>query len=317
MLLFASALLSVAALSPQESCCNATIPVSMPVESMLSDERARAKADIVDTAIGAGQFSTLVTAVKAADLVDVLKGEGPFTVFAPADSAFAKIPSERLGALIEDKAALANVLTYHVVPGRLMAKDVLASQWLETAQGQSLWVNMKDGKPMIDGAQIVKTDIACSNGVIHVIDSVVQPRKDIVDVAVANGSFNTLVAAVKAAGLVETLKSRGPFTVFAPTDEAFAAIPEADLKALLQDKKKLTSILTYHVVPGRVLSTDLKPAKRPSAVSTAQGSSVMVLLSEDGKVTVNDANVVMADLIVGNGVIHVIDKVILPESTDS
>ena len=137
-------------------------------------------------------------------------------------------------------------------------------------------------------------------------------KPDIVDTAVSAGSFKTLVSAVTAAGLVETLKSKGPFTVFAPTDEAFAAIPAADLEALLKDKAKLTAILTYHVVPGRVLSTDLKPSQQASDVNTAQGSAIQVRRSESGEVSINDAKVALADLIVGNGVIHVIDRVILP-----
>ena len=165
--------------------------------------------DIVDTAVAAGSFKTLVKAVQAAELVDVLKGEGPFTVFAPTDEAFAKIPAADLNALIKDKKALTSVLTYHVVPGRIMAKDVLKTSWAKTAQGQSLWVHMDGKAPMIDGAKIVKTDIECSNGVIHVIDAVVMPRKDIVDTAVGAGSFKTLVAAVQGCGPGRHLEGRG------------------------------------------------------------------------------------------------------------
>jgi uncharacterized surface protein with fasciclin (FAS1) repeats len=131
---------------------------------------------------------------------------------------------------------------------------------------------------------------------------------DIVDTAVKAGSFNTLVAAVKAAGLVETLKGPGPFTVFAPTDEAFAKIPKEQLAALLKDKKKLTSILTYHVVAGKVMAADVKPGE----VKTVQGSAFMVKAS-DGKVMVDGANVVKTDIDTSNGVIHVIDNVIIPK----
>jgi uncharacterized surface protein with fasciclin (FAS1) repeats len=131
--------------------------------------------DIVDTAAGAEQFKTLVTAVKAADLVDTLKGEGPFTVFAPTDEAFAKIPKEKLEALLKDKKALAAVLTYHVVPGKVMAADVVKLDSAKTAQGQSLKIVTKDGKVTVNGANVVKTDIVCKNGVIHVIDAVLLP----------------------------------------------------------------------------------------------------------------------------------------------
>ena len=134
------------------------------------------KKDIVDTAVAAGDFSTLVTAVKAAGLVETLKGEGPFTVFAPTDAAFAKVPTETLNALLADKAALANVLTYHVVAGKVMAADVVKLTSAVTVQGQSVSIEVKDGKVYVDGAQVVATDIKASNGVIHVIDAVILPK---------------------------------------------------------------------------------------------------------------------------------------------
>ncbi len=131
--------------------------------------------------------------------------------------------------------------------------------------------------------------------------------KDIVDTAVAAGSFKTLAAALQAAGLIETLKGKGPFTVFAPTDEAFAKIPKADLEALLKDKAKLTAVLTYHVVPGKVMAKDVKAGK----VKTVQGSELT--LSTTGGVKVDAANVVKTDIVADNGVIHVIDSVVLPK----
>jgi uncharacterized surface protein with fasciclin (FAS1) repeats len=132
-------------------------------------------ADIVDTAVKAGSFNTLVTAVKAAGLVDTLKGPGPFTVFAPTDEAFAKIPKEQLAELLKDKKKLTSILTYHVVPGKVMAADVKPGE-VKTVQGASLMVKADDGKVMVDGANVVKTDIATDNGVIHVIDTVVIPK---------------------------------------------------------------------------------------------------------------------------------------------
>ena len=134
------------------------------------------KKDIVDTAVAAGDFSTLVTAVKAAGLVETLKGEGPFTVFAPTDAAFAKVPTETLNALLADKAALANVLTYHVVAGKVMAADVVQLTSAVTVQGQSVGIEVKDGKVSVAGAPVVATDIKASNGVIHVIDAVILPK---------------------------------------------------------------------------------------------------------------------------------------------
>ncbi len=130
--------------------------------------------DIVDTAVAAGNFKTLATALQAAGLVDTLKGKGPFTVFAPTDEAFAKVPKDQLDALLKDKAALTKVLTYHVVPGKVMAKDVKAGK-VKTVQGSELTVATAGGV-MVDGAKVTATDIVADNGVIHVIDSVVLPK---------------------------------------------------------------------------------------------------------------------------------------------
>jgi uncharacterized surface protein with fasciclin (FAS1) repeats len=133
--------------------------------------------DIVDTAVGAGNFKTLVTAVSKAGLVDVLKGKGPFTVFAPTDDAFAKLPEGTVAELIkpENKKKLTAILTYHVVPGKVMARDVVKLSEAKTVQGSTVDIKVEDGKVYIDGAQVVKADIATSNGVIHVIDSVILP----------------------------------------------------------------------------------------------------------------------------------------------
>jgi uncharacterized surface protein with fasciclin (FAS1) repeats len=135
------------------------------------------KQDIVATAAGAEDFKTLVTAVKAADLVGALQGEGPFTVFAPTNEAFAKIPKEQLAALLKDKAALAGVLTYHVVPGKVMAADVVKLTEADTLQGAPVKIVVEEGKVKVNGATVIKTDIECTNGVIHVIDGVLLPPK--------------------------------------------------------------------------------------------------------------------------------------------
>lgn len=136
------------------------------------------KKDIVDTAIDAGNFSTLVTAVQAADLVATLKGEGPFTVFAPTDEAFAKLPAGTLEDLLkpENKDKLQSILTYHVVPGKVMAADVMNLTEAKTVNGQSFTIKVESGNVMVDNAKVTKTDIECTNGVIHVIDSVILPK---------------------------------------------------------------------------------------------------------------------------------------------
>ncbi|MFM8979757.1 MAG: fasciclin domain-containing protein, partial [Planctomycetia bacterium] len=247
-------------------------------------------ADIVDTAVAAGAFKTLVTAVQAAGLVETLKGPGPLTVFAPSDEAFAKVPADVLQGLLADKAKLTQVLTYHVVPGKVLAADAAKVAWAPTVQGSDLRVTQQGGGVQVDGANVVKADIACSNGVIHVIDRVILPRQDIVGTAVAAKSFGTLVAAVQAAGLVEALQAKGPFTVFAPNDAAFAALPAGTVDGLLKDKPALTRVLTYHVLPSRVLSTDL--AEGTVEVKTLAGATLKVTKAKDGSVTVNGAKVI-------------------------
>jgi len=287
------------------------VPTPMPEESM--EEEAMEEEmlpDIVDTAIEAGSFETLVAAVTAAELAEALKGEGPFTVFAPSDEAFAKLPEGTVEALLEDPTGqLARILLYHVVPGKVMAADVSDGLTAETLRGAEVSFSVSDGMVMINEAEIVATDIETSNGVIHVIDSVILPPEDIVDVASSAGSFNTLVAAVQAAGLEETLRSKGPFTVFAPTDEAFAQLPEGTVEALLEDPEALADILLYHVVPGKVMAADVSDGL---VAETAQGSSVSFAIHSDGTPAINEALITATDIEAFNGVIHVIDSVILP-----
>ena len=270
--------------------------------------------DIVETAVAAGSFNTLAAALGAADLVDALKGDGPFTVFAPTDKAFAALPKGTVETLLkpENKALLTSILTYHVVPGNLQAKDVVKAEKLITLNGQKLNLSMSDGV-MVDNANIVKTDIAATNGTIHVIDKVIMPStSDIIETAIDAGSFKTLAAALQAAELVKTLKGDGPFTVFAPTDDAFKALPEGTVASLLkpENKAKLQAVLTYHVVPGRVYATD---AIKAGKAKTVQGSKVTIS-SKDGKVMIDGATVIKADIDSTNGVIHVIDQVILPKN---
>jgi len=270
-------------------------------------------ADIVDTAVSAGSFNTLVAAVKAAGLVETLKGKGPFTVFAPTDEAFSKLPAGTVETLLkpENKAKLASILTYHVVPSKVMAADVVKLTGAKTVQGQQVDVKVDGPTVMVDGATVTAVDIACDNGVIHVIDSVILPADTtIVETAVSAGTFKTLVAAVKAAGLAETLSGEGPFTVFAPTDDAFAKLPAGTVESLLkpENKAKLVSILTYHVVAGRVYSGDAVAAKK---ASTLEGSPIEISVTASGA-RVNEAKLVATDLDGSNGVIHVIDSVLMP-----
>lgn len=134
--------------------------------------------DIVDTAVASGKFNTLVAAVKAAGLVETLKGDGPFTVFAPTDEAFAKIPKDKLEALLKDKEQLTAILTYHVVPGQVLAADVVKLDSAKTVQGSKVAITSSGGTVKVDNAKVIKTDIRCANGVIHVIDAVILPKAE-------------------------------------------------------------------------------------------------------------------------------------------
>jgi transforming growth factor-beta-induced protein len=294
---------------------------------------AAAPKDIVDTAVAAGSFKTLVSAVQAAGLVDTLKGAGPFTVFAPTDAAFNNVPKAVLDAVLADKKQLTSVLTYHVIAGKVTAADVvkLDGKSAKTVNGADISIKVKDGKVILnDTVMVTATDIMATNGVIHVIDAVLLPPAaapaaaapaaattgDIVQTATAAGSFKTLLAAATAAGLVDTLKGAGPFTVFAPTDEAFAKLPKATLDAVLADKKLLTSILTYHVVAGKVPASEVVKLDGKSA-STVNGATVSIAI-KDGKVILNGTvNVIKTDVLASNGIIHVIDTVLIPPTSST
>ena len=167
-----------------------------------------------------------------------------------------------------------------------MAADVVKLKKAKTVQGADIGIKVSEGKVSVDNATVTATDIKCSNGVIHVIDSVILP-KDIVDTAVAAGKFKTLAAALQAADLVKTLKGDGPFTVFAPTDEAFEKLPAGTVESLLEpeNKEKLTAILTYHVVPGKVMSKDVVKLDK---AKTVQGSEVSIM-TEGNKVMIDNA----------------------------
>ena len=316
MLLTITALVLVAcapAAAPTEE------PVAEPEPTAMPEPEAMLK-DIVDTAAADGRFQTLVAGVQAAELTETLKGEGPFTVFAPTDDAFAKLPAGTLDELLkpENKQTLTDILLYHVVSGNVMASDVVNLDSASTVLGKDVAIKVEDGKVFINDAEVIITDIETSNGTIHVIDSVILPPAEeaaapgtIVDIAVADGRFNTLVAAVTAANLVDTLSGDGPFTVFAPTDDAFAALPAGTLDSLLlpENKQQLTDILLYHVVSGEVMASDVVGL---SSAPTVLGKDIAITV-KDGKVFLNDTvQVIITDIEASNGVIHVIDAVLLP-----
>ena len=289
--------------------------------------RGEPTANIVETAVAAGSFTTLVAAVEAAGLVDTLSDESAsFTVFAPTDDAFAMLGQETIDTLLANTDVLSDILLQHVVGAEVnsIAAYTLVGNDAETASGAMIPISFNPDTDTLTfgGANIVTTDIYTTNGVIHVIDMVVvgdvqvpAPPETIVDVAVANGSFTTLVAALQATGLDAVLDDAdAEFTVFAPTDAAFALLGEDTINALLADPDALSNILLYHVISGATILQD-------AAVTVAQSSENIVTMANEGQAAlslsgstlfVNTSQVSLTDVMADNGVIHVIDQVILP-----
>ena len=282
------------------------------VQGSVSTANAAEK-DIVTTAVEAGSFKTLAAALKAGGLVETLQGKGPFTVFAPTDEAFAKLPAGTVESLLkpENKAQLVSVLTYHVVAGKVAAAQVVKLDAAATVNGQRVNIKVEEGNVRADQATVVKADINCSNGIVHVIDQVLLPSGDNIP-ATANkaGTFKTLLAAAKAAGLVDVLSGDKPLTVFAPTDEAFAKLPAGTVESLLkpENKEKLVAILKFHVVAGRVFSNEVLSK---AELKTVQGGTLTASI-KNGVATINGAKLLTTDIDASNGVIHVIDSVMLP-----
>jgi uncharacterized surface protein with fasciclin (FAS1) repeats len=273
---------------------------------------AASNADIVETAVGAGQFKTLASLLTQAGLVETLQGDGPFTVFAPTDAAFAKVPKKTLDALAANPALLKKVLLYHVVAGNVPASEVvkLNGQVVKTVSGLPVGIKIAGQNVFLNGStKVVTPDVMASNGTIHVINKVLLPPGDIVATATAAKSFKTLTSLVKKAGLVKTLQ-KGTWTVFAPTDAAFAKVPKATLNALAKDKALLKKVLLYHVVKGSFPSGKVVTLDG-AMVKTVSGKKVAIDV-RGGKVFVNTARVVTPDVIASNGVIHVVNKVLIP-----
>ena len=264
---------------------------------------------IAAIASGIDDFSTLVAALQAADLVDTFAGEGTFTVFAPTNAAFDALPEGVLDALLADKDALSAVLTYHVLGAEVRAADLVAGKnFAATLNGSNAVVEVGDDGVTINQAGITATDVEASNGVIHIIDQVIVPPSTLADIVYTSPDHTVLMGALESADLVETLDGEGTFTVFAPTDAAFQPLIDDGTIASLS-VETLTSILLYHVLGSTVLSTDLDGTV---SVATLEGSEMSVSASADG-VSINDtANVAAADLVGVNGVVHVIDSVLLP-----
>ncbi|NNC93119.1 MAG: hypothetical protein HKN80_11590, partial [Acidimicrobiia bacterium] len=264
--------------------------------------------DIIETAAAAGTFGTLLTALDAASLTAALEGEGPLTVLAPTDAAFAALPAGTLDALLADIPTLTDTLLYHVIDGAVPASVVSSLTSATTLEGQDILITQGEGV-LINGDTLVSaTDLLTSNGIIHVIDAVlIPPSMDIIETATDAGVFDTLLAAVDAAGLTSTLQGEGPFTVLAPTDDAFDALGAETISALLADIPLLTDILLYHVIDGAVPSSIVSTL---SSATTLNGDDIYIA---DGSIYINGvALVVTADIQATNGIIHVLDTVLIP-----
>ncbi len=263
--------------------------------------------DLVSVAKAAG-LNTLLTCVTTAGLE---LPEGPVTIFAPTDAAFAKLPEATVEELLSPagRGALTAILTYHVVPGVRSSAEVLNARSLPSLNGQPLTVDAAEGS--IAGASIVAVDVPFDGGVVHVIDSVMLPeQRPIAVIAAADERLTTLLTAVKTAGLARSLDGEnGPWTVFAPVDSAFAALPEGTVAKLLkpENRQDLTAILGLHVVPGRIAARELLAKKR---LTSFMGQPVEVAL-DGGRITVGGAGLVATDIQAANGVIHLIDTVLL------
>jgi transforming growth factor-beta-induced protein len=282
----------------------------------------QAKEDILTTAARAGSFKTLVSYVIAADLDTALQGKGHFTVFAPTDEAFSKLPEETRRELLspEGQEKLAEILKYHVLKRSVSIPKNAPSHPLKkatTLAGKRINFTRDDEGVLVNDSRVIQRNITCSNGIIHVIDEVLVPpvvyvNGGILDVAQKAGNFKTLLTAIRAAGLEEALNSNSEITVFAPTDEAFAALPEGTLESLLEPASigQLTAILKLHVVPGAIEASELLKA---GATKTLSGEQVAATI-EKGRVQINGANVLSNDIRTSNGIIHAIDSVLLPNT---
>lgn len=279
--------------------------------------------DIVEIAVGNQDFSILVAALQKAELVEALQADGPFTVFAPTNSAFEKLLNG-LDISAEDllnHPQLKEVLLYHVVSGKVLSTDLSNGMMAPTLSGETIKVDLSSGVKINDSS-VITADVMATNGVIHIIDSVLVPSTfklnpepevpaTVVDIALSNSDFSMLVSLLQKADLVSALQGEGPFTVFAPTNAAFEKLLAAlNISASdLMNQPDLAKVLLYHVVSGKVMSTDLSDGLE---APTLNGESVKFDLSSGVKV--NESSVAAADIEAGNGVIHVIDTVLVPQN---
>lgn len=297
-------------------------PPARPADTTVADTTT----SVVDVIAGRDDLTTLATAVEAADLIEALDDStGAFTVFAPADSAFAALPEGTLDSLLDDAEGLADLLRYHVVAGTFAAADLMDGMRLATLQGDSLTVSVTSAGVFVDSAAVTVPDLTADNGVVHVIGGVLTPAMPVdtsdggeevdtttvFDVIAESDVHATLESALIASGLDAALDdSTAMLTVFAPTDAAFAALDQDSLSAVLDDPTgRLADLLRAHVVAGVLTADSLTDGRRLVALS---GDTLVVAVGAGGAVSVNGVAVTMADLTAGNGVVHVVGEVLVP-----
>lgn len=291
----------------------AQAPAAPAQAAPIAGIQAALPGNIVDVAASNGNFTTLVTALQITGLDQALDGSqssSRLTVFAPTDAAFNNLPAGALSSLIADPDALSEVLLYHVTGGGLLASNVVASPTIDMLNGQRTAISLQGGSPFIDGSQIQVTDIVCANGVIHVIDAVLQPATDsLVATSVGAPEAAYLTALLGFTSLIPVLED-GTFTVFAPTSAAFQQIPPSTLRSLVTTTgvPTLESILLVHVVPGRLFADEVIAAGQLTTV----GGKVLPVTVQNGAVFVDGAEVVFADVQTANGNIHFMDTVLQP-----
>lgn len=295
------------------------------------------KADLVDNFSKISSLSTLVTQVSNAGLTETLRG-GPYTIFAPENMAFSKLPATTIQNLAkpENKKQLTDTLTYHLIAGTFKIEDLSDGQEITTINGAKLLVKKDSGTTTINGAKVINADLSTSNGVAHIIDTVLVPKnqnlkltnvggvelsseKDFLQNLALAPTLTTVAAAVDAGGLTSTLKTEGPFTIFVPSNSAFSNLPAGTVENLLkaENRSQLISILTFHVIPGKLLVANLKDGQEITTISGAKLKVKIVnnVVTIIGAKSENIATIITPDVVQSNGVAHIIDTVLFPAAS--
>ncbi|MFW5742250.1 MAG: fasciclin domain-containing protein [Spirochaetota bacterium] len=279
------------------------IPPSIDLARLLAD-------DLYETIAAHERLTTLARAIREAGIEDTFASEGPFTVFAPSDAAFEKLPPGALPSLLSDASALARTLRYHVAREELYAGDLNRIASSMTLADHPVAVTLEGATVYVNDSRLGETDIQAKNGVVHLVDTVLLPPSDtILEVLRDDGRFGRLLQLLEAADLARTFGGSGPYTLFAPTDSAFRRVPPRMLESLLADRSRLADTILYHVLDEYRFSRDVARTRRLESV---QGGAITVRRSGASVLLNGEANVTAVNYLATNGVIHVIDRVLMP-----